>query len=199
MHSRHYFALGIAFASLILLNSGIPIFWHEEIPLNTGESLWALRSGKRSFRSAQGNGLDFGLYEEAPKSLKFEYRGAQYKYSGDSEALLLSIDAQGRPFIVASPSFSVVGDRIIDPCAQPFYVVIELAPGGTVSRIAPLTDRDSFGRAANLTTRLPKEFFYRSKLSAEDRARQQDSLGIIDDFRRINSSRVSRTFCSKKV
>ena len=65
--------------------------WEEEVPLNTGETIWVKRSGTYSFGSESGNPLRFGYNPDWRSTIEFTYKGKKYSHTDAAGLILLAI------------------------------------------------------------------------------------------------------------
>lgn len=99
------------------------IAWEEEVPLNTGETIWVKRSIPWELRGGAGNPFDLGMRPLVSKQLlEFYYRGTLYSYSGGAAVGWIVIDASGKPNLVATAADWSWADRNKYYCVVPFYV-----------------------------------------------------------------------------
>lgn len=124
--------------------------WEEEIPLNTGETIWVKRGTSYSYKGAGGNPFDIGLRPDRMQSLEFQWKGTRYTWEGDASLMLLAIDPKERPVLVANAAWQAEwGTRNSYKCVKPYYVqFVPEKPGQWTwpSRIEPWL----YGLNANL-------------------------------------------------
>jgi hypothetical protein len=96
--------------------------WEEEVPLNTGDTIWVKRTATYVRSSAYANPLKPSWRIES-ETLVFEWAGQKYKWEGDANLMLLAIDPERRPALVANASSGFSwGDRHDYKCTKPYYV-----------------------------------------------------------------------------
>jgi hypothetical protein len=93
-----------AMAMLLLAGCTRSVEWQEEVPLNTGETIWVERQGSYRFGSKSASPLEFGFNAERVKKLQFDYRGKRYAYATESSLQLLAISPDGIPHLVIMAS-----------------------------------------------------------------------------------------------
>jgi hypothetical protein len=104
--------------------------WEEKVPLNTREVTWVKRSISYVRSSAYANPLQPSWKPEF-ETLAFELDKKKYEWKGDSSPLLLAINLQRQPTIVANArSFFRWGDRHGYNCVKPYYVQFIPQAGG---------------------------------------------------------------------
>ncbi|MCL4771822.1 MAG: hypothetical protein KJZ76_15990 [Burkholderiaceae bacterium] len=96
--------------------------WEEEVPLNTGETIWVKRGTSYSYKGAGGNPFDIGLRPDRTHWMKFEWKGTRYTWEGDASLMLLAIDSKNRPVLVANAADGSWGDQKGYICIKPYYV-----------------------------------------------------------------------------
>lgn len=77
--------------------------WEEEVPLNTGETIWVKRTLNYSLGGGAGNPLDIAYRPDWVQQLEFEWAGKKYLYEGDARVFVLAISPQQKPVLVADP------------------------------------------------------------------------------------------------
>ena len=87
------FAKLIAFLFSMLLLSACSqtektVQWEEEIPLNTGETIWVKRIDTFVSRSEPGNPLRMGWWPKQ-RQLKFSWEGREYAFQTETTAIMM--------------------------------------------------------------------------------------------------------------
>lgn len=96
--------------------------WEEEVPLNTGETIWVKRSVTYARSPAYANPLKPG-WKIQSETLVFDWGGQKYEWEGDASLMLLAIDPQQRPTLAADADWNYRwGDRHHYKCVKPYYV-----------------------------------------------------------------------------
>jgi hypothetical protein len=113
---------------LLLVGCTRSVEWREEVPLNTGETIWVERRGSYRFGSESGSPFQFGYQDERVMKLEFNYRGKRYTYESDAMLQVLAISPEGIPNLVAMVSAYEAGLQ----CSRPSYV--QLRPDETAQR-----------------------------------------------------------------
>lgn len=62
--------------------------WEEEVPLNTGETIWVKRTDTFERRSEPGNPLQFGWWPIS-REVKFNWQGQAYAFQTDTTAIFM--------------------------------------------------------------------------------------------------------------
>lgn len=118
--------LAVAAALQITACSKI-VEWEEEVPLNTGDTIWVKRTATYTRSSAYANPLKPSWRIES-ETLVFEWAGKKFYWRGDAKLMVLAIDPQRRPALVANADWNYRwGDRHGYKCTKPYYV--QFVPG----------------------------------------------------------------------
>ncbi len=98
------------------------IQWEEEVPLNTGETIWVKRTVVYSPQGGAGNPGDIAYRPEKDQAIDFTWNGKSYYYKGDARLILLAISPQEQPVLVARAEDNAWEARHQYPCTIPHYV-----------------------------------------------------------------------------
>ena len=125
-------ARGLAIALLAVLLSGCSrtVTWEEEVPLNTGETIWIERSMPWEMRGSQGNPYDLGMRPTRVQSIRFKYRSREYVYVGRAGIRWIAVSPITKQPVLVAPASSFGWDlehRYL--CTVPHYV--QLVPDAT--------------------------------------------------------------------
>ena len=75
--------------------------WEEEVPLNTGETIWVKRTVVYAYQGGAGNPLDMAYRpQRGGENLEFEWQRKSYAFNLDAGVMLLAISPQGQPVLV---------------------------------------------------------------------------------------------------
>jgi hypothetical protein len=116
-------------AALQLAACSKTVQWEEEVPLNTGETIWAKRTVKYTLQGGAGNPLDMSYRPGRDQTIEFLWNGKSYRYEGDARIMLLAISPHKQPVLVAKASENAWAAQHKYACTYPFYV--QLTPDGT--------------------------------------------------------------------
>jgi len=111
-----------AFAVLQLAGCSKTVQWEEEVPLNTGETIWVKRTVRYTMQGGAGNPLDMAYRPERNQTIEFSWDGKDYRYEGGARISLLAISPQKRPVLVARAADSSWEAVYHYACTIPFYV-----------------------------------------------------------------------------
>lgn len=166
-----------AAAALLLAGCSKTVEWEEEVPLNTGETIWVKRTATYVRSSAYANPLKLSWRIES-ETLAFEWAETKYTWRGDANLMLLAIDSQRRPTLVANAASGFSwGNRHEYKCTSPYYV--QFVPRRPDDWFwPPAIEPWLFGLAANLLRHrtAPEEML--RKISAEQRNRLDSDLRL---------------------
>jgi hypothetical protein len=109
-------------AALQLTACSKTVQWEEEVPLNTGETIWVKRSVDYTLQGGAGNPLDIAYRPDWVEKLQFEWGGNKYVYEGGASVILLAISPQDTPVLVAPAADSDWRYKHDYKCTVPFYV-----------------------------------------------------------------------------
>lgn len=131
-HSRTIKALTAAALATQLSACSKTVQWEEEVPLNTGETIWVKRTVVYSLQGAGGNPMQIGYAPNNTETISFRWSGKQYKYEGDAALMLLAISPGRVPVLVAPASDQSWGWNHDFYCTTPYYV--QLIPDASGER-----------------------------------------------------------------
>lgn len=163
-------------AALQLAACSKTVQWEEEVPLNTGETIWVKRTAVYSLKGAGGNPFDIGYGQDWTETLSFQWGGQKYVYKGDADLMVLAISPQKRPVLVA-PAADKGWDWNHDYyCASPHYVQFVPDASGREWTWPPEIEPWLYGMPHNLmrTRRKPEEM--RERYTAQQR-NEEDEIG----------------------
>lgn len=112
-----------ALAVLQLAACSKTVQWEEEVPLNTGETIWVKREVTYSLQGGGGNPLDMAYRPDWTEEIAFKWSGKKYRYVGDAELILLAISPlTNQPILVAEAANKQWHWENNYRCTTPFYV-----------------------------------------------------------------------------
>lgn len=89
-------------AALSLTACAKTVSWEEEVPLNSGETLWVQRSVDYELAGDAGNPFDISYKPRlGTYVLTFTWRGKSYRFDNHGGPMVLAISPQGQPVILA--------------------------------------------------------------------------------------------------
>lgn len=139
-----------AIAVLHLTGCSKTVQWEEEVPLNTGETIWVKRTVKYTYQGGAGNPLDMAYRPERNQTIEFAWNGKNYRYEGDARISLLAISPQKRPVLAAKAADNAWADVHNYRCTIPFYVQIIPDDAGRVWSWPPHIENWLYNLPTNL-------------------------------------------------
>ena len=152
--------------------------WEEEVPLNTGETIWVKRSVVYSLQGESGNPMNIGYGQNKTETLSFEWGGKKYVYKGEAALMLLAISPQKQPVLVAPAA-----DRSWDwnhnyYCTIPYYVQFVPDASGRKWTWPPDVEPWLYGLLHNLLRQRRKPEEMKARYSAQQR-NEEDAIMVI--------------------
>jgi hypothetical protein len=106
--------------------------WEEEVPLNTGETIWVKRSMPWVFKGGYGNPFDMSMSPTGEQTIRFKYAGTEYSFTGRAHVLWIAISPARQPVLVAPAADYGWASENSYTCVIPYYV--QLVPDTTGKR-----------------------------------------------------------------
>lgn len=99
------------------------VHWEEEVPLNTGEVIWVKRSMPWVYKGGFGNPFDMSMLPTREQTIRFNYGGAQYRYTGRAHIHWIAISPSTKQPVLVAPAadFGWYTDNTYY-CIVPYYV-----------------------------------------------------------------------------
>lgn len=148
------FAIGLL--ALVLSACSRTVTWEEEVPLNTGETIWIERSMPWKLLGAAGNPFDLALRPTRHQTIRFTYHGRPYIYEGKADISWIAVSPKtGAPILVAPAASFAWDNENSFYCTVPHYV--QLSPDST-GRTWTWPDRIEtwlYGTPANVMSSIP--------------------------------------------
>lgn len=124
--------------------------WEEEVPLNTGDTIWVKRSATYSLQGGAGNPLDLAYRPERNEVIEFIWKGKRYRYEGDARVMLLAIAPDQTPSLVARAADNGWNFVHHYECTLPFYVQLVPKPDGLTWTWSPSMEKWLYNLRTNL-------------------------------------------------
>lgn len=122
--------LAIALLAVVLSGCSRTVTWEEEVPLNTGETIWIERSMPWEIRGSQGNPYDLGMRPTRVQTIRFQYRSKEYVYVGRAGIRWIAVSPATKQPVLVAPASSFGWDLENSYlCTVPHYV--QLVPDAT--------------------------------------------------------------------
>jgi hypothetical protein len=195
---------------LLVLLLALPLFaacsktvqWEEEVPLNTGETIWVKRSMPWVYKGGAGNPFDMAMRATGEQTIRFKYSGKEYSFTGIPKVLWIAISPFGQPVLVADPVFSGWNYRYESAyyCVTPYYVQFNPDKTGEKWTWPEKIEPWLYGLQANLMVVIPQLSEARKeRYTKQDRdERDADYRRESADMYRINSLYDAHGRCPKK-
>ena len=144
--------------------------WDEEVPLNTGQTIWVKRTVVYTRQGGAGNPFDVA-YRPDEYALEFEWAGRQYLFR-QGGVMVLAIAPTGVPVLVGKADAGAWDATHGYKCTIPFYV--QFVPDGSgrawfwPDRIEPWL----YGLPTNLAAEVPKPGMKVDRYTAQQKTLQ---------------------------
>lgn len=164
--------------------------WEEEVPLNTGETIWVKRSVVYSLQGEGGNPMNIGYGQNKNEKLSFEWRGKKYVYEGEADLMVLAISLQKQPVLVAQAANKGWDWNHNYYCATPHYVQFVPDASGREWTWPPEIEPWLYGLPSNLMAqrRRPEEMKKRYT------AKQREAEDAISSMQSPSNARIDPKF-----
>ena len=167
--------------------------WEEEVPLNTGETIWVKRELTYAIQGAHANPLDLGFRAKPNQTFKFDYGGRRYIYKGEAMIILIAISPKTqKPILVANPAGRDWQYQNRYSCTTPFYV--QFNPDGDGERWAwpPQIETWLYGMPTNIMLKIPDFDEVKNKYPASGRNQIDNTfLTFYEHYRAITAKHVA--------
>lgn len=124
--------LAAAVVATTLTGCSRTVTWEEEVPLNTGETIWIERSMPWAMQGGFGNPFDMAMRPTREQVIRFRYGGKEYSYAGRANVLWIAIAPNKQPVLVAPAADFGWYSQNNYYCVVPYYVQLE--PDGSGRR-----------------------------------------------------------------
>jgi hypothetical protein len=179
LKKTHFIWLSAIFLLLFATRSKT-VQWAEEVPLNTGETIWVTRTVTYSLKGAGGNPFDIGYRQDRMETLSFEWGGKKYTYEGDADLMLLAISPQKQPVLAAQAANKGWDWNHDYHCATPHYVQFIPDASGRKWTWPPEIESWLYGLQANLMGHRSKPEEMKARYTAQQRG-AADAIGLMQD------------------
>lgn len=167
-------------AALQLTACSKTVQWEEEVPLNTGETIWVKRSVVYSLQGESGNPMNIGYGQNKTETLSFEWSGKKYVYKGDADLMVLAISPREQPVLVAPAANKGWDWNHNYYCATPHYVQLVPEASGREWTWPPEIEPWLYGMARNLMGQRRKPDEMQKRYTARQR-NDEDAISRIQD------------------
>jgi len=152
--------------------------WEEEVPLNTGETIWVKRSIVYSRQGGAGNPFDIAYRPESDQSITFTWNGKKYHYEGDARIMVLAISPNGTPVLLANAEDNAWEARHHYACTIPFYVQLTPDAAGRAWTWPQKVETWTYNQPANLLLQRHAPEQMKKRYTAIDR-QTEDATGAL--------------------
>ena len=162
------------------------VAWEEEVALRTGEHIWVRRTAEYTLQGQAGNPFAVAWAPARIQSLEFNVRQKRFRYTGDARVMLLALDPNGLPVLVARADDNQWGWQHGYRCTVPYYVQLVPDLSGTNWTWPNSPGAWLYGMPANLMVSPPPLGKAKARYTAAE------SLSIIEslDFRNASLKHV---------
>lgn len=115
-------AMLVLIAPLFLSGCSKTVQWEEEVPLNTGETIWIERSMPWARQGGFGNPLVVSMLPTREQTIRFTYAGKEYVYSGRANVRWIAVSPTKQPVLVAPAADYGWYTQNNYYCVVPYYV-----------------------------------------------------------------------------
>lgn len=165
-------------AALQLTACSKTVQWEEEVPLNTGETIWVKRSVVYSLKGAGANPFDIGYRPDYMETLSFQWGNKKYVYEGNADLIVLAISPQKQPVLVAPAANKGWDWNHNYHCATPHYVQFVPDESGRNWTWPPEIEPWLYGTSSNLMGHLGKPEEMQKRYTAQQRS-EEDAISLM--------------------
>jgi len=170
----------VAIATIQLAACSKTVQWEEEVPLNTGETIWVKRTVHYTLKGGAGNPLDVAYRPDRQEQLEFKWSGTHYHFEGDARIILLAISPRKQPVLVAQANAGGWHWKHNYKCTVPFYVQFVPDTGGRNWSWPPSIEPWLYELPHNLMRSRNGPGEMSRRYTSQQRS-QEDSTGSIQD------------------
>ena len=149
-------AFAIGLLALVMSACSRTVTWEEEVPLNTGETIWIERSMPWEMRGSVGNPFDIAMRPSREQTISFTYRGATYRYRGRANVLWIAISPDMKPTLIAPAGDYGWYSANNYYCVVPYYVQFVPSPDGQHWTWPQSIEPWLYNLPANVMTSIPR-------------------------------------------
>lgn len=185
-------------AGVLLVGCSRTVTWEEEVPLNTGETIWVKRSMPWVYKGGFGNPFEMSMLPTGEQTIHFKYLEKDYTYTGNAHIVWIAISPAGQPVLVAPAADHGWATANSYNCVIPYYV--QLIPDITgknwvwPEKIEPWL----YNLPANVMASIPRlDEKRKERYSTKDRD-QRDSTYYLQSGRQIDPLYKASSGCIHK-
>ena len=166
------------------------IQWEEEVPLNTGETIWVKRTVVYSPKGDAGNPLDTAYRPEKDGAIEFTWDGRRFYYRGEAVIMVLAISPARVPILVAAAPDNSWEARYKYACTYPYYVQLVPDESGRTWNWPPKIEPWLY----DLPTNLFREFGNPDQMLRRYSVQQKRFQSYLADPRLTSMHKIDPTF-----
>lgn len=168
----------VVVAASLLTGCSKTVQWEEEVPLNTGETIWVKRTVEYKLQGAGGNPFDMDYRPDYMETLSFQWDGKSYVYEGNADLILLAISPEKLPVLVAPAANKGWDGNNNYYCATPHYVQFSPDASGRKWSWPPEIEPWLYGLSNNLMGNLKKPEEMQKRYTVQQRA-DADAVALL--------------------
>ncbi len=149
------FALPILYGAFYF-STNRTITWEEEVPLNTGETIWVKRSMPWKLQGGFGNPFDISMKPTWDQVISFSYAEKEYFYLGRANVLWIVVSPSKTPTLVARAADLAWDSRNSFYCVTPHYVQFSPNANGKIWSWPEKIEPWLYGFSANVMATIPQ-------------------------------------------
>jgi hypothetical protein len=185
-------------SATLLVACSKTVRWEEEVPLNTGETIWVTRTVVYSLQGEGGNPMNIGYRQNRTETLSFSWSGKNYSYEGDAALMLLAISPAHKPVLVAPASDRSWAWRHGYYCANPHYVQFSPDADGRKWTWPPQIEPWLYGMQHNLMRQRHSHGEMLTRYTAAQRGEEDRLLSIQTPSRVVIDPTLTENNCKKR-
>lgn len=158
--------------------------WEEEVPLNTGETIWVKRSMPWVYKGGFANPFNMAMRPTGEQTIKFKYASKEYEYTGNAHVIWIAISPSLQPVLVAPALSYGWASRNSYTCVVPYYVQLIADSTGNTWTWPEKIETWLYGLPANVMTNYPKldegreERYFSNNRTERDRTFRLQAEGV---------------------
>lgn len=174
------------------------VSWEEEVPLNTGETIWVKRYVTYRFDITHDNPFIPSYIPDWTETLEFEWQGRRYTYTGAAEIMLIAISPLTKePVLLANSMMRGWGYRNNYKCTTPYYVQFYPDTSGKHWSWPPRIEPWLYDLRYNLMYHRPRLNSVEQKYTTQDRKELDKTIAVQSLYLVSVDASYSSTACSR--
>jgi hypothetical protein len=170
------------------------VTWEEEVPLNTGDTIWVTRVVTYKLKGDAGNPLDMAYRPDWTETLEFDWQGKKYSYTGNADLMLLAISPEDRRPVLAAKAVNKDWHwNHVYRCTTPFYVQFTPSENGRDWSWPPAIEPWLYSQPYNLMAHRAELSNVKTRYTSSDR----ESLDRTMSLQSPSDARIDPTYKSE--